>query len=186
MTNALLVYYSYITNIFLVYHCTINYRVLATNWKQCVQNAKHKKQPITKKGARCALRPRNDVWPYIYIRHQIVRNEFEIGDVSTDFSKRTSWWAREDLGRARTWKSMKNGCVCLMYTNTINYYKCIELISFWKKLGASWTKRWCPRSPNWYRSSNGHIIRVKQNADTKTFKSGSISIGFAWDRMQNW
>jgi hypothetical protein len=115
-----------------------------------------------------------------------VRNEFEIGDVSTDFSKRTSWWAREDLGRARTWKSMKNGCVCLMYTNTINYYKCIELISFWKKLGASWTKRWCPRSPNWYRSSNGHIIRVKQNADTKTFKSGSISIGFAWDRMQNW
>jgi hypothetical protein len=24
-----------------------------------------------------------------------------------DFSRRTSWWARENLGRIRTWKSMR-------------------------------------------------------------------------------
>jgi hypothetical protein len=44
----------------------------------------------------------------IYKRHQVVINELEIGAVGTDFSRWTSWWARENPGRARTWKSMKN------------------------------------------------------------------------------
>jgi hypothetical protein len=50
----------------------------------------------------------------IYKWHQIVINELEIGAVCTDFSRRTSWWARENSGRARTWRSMKTGDVCEM------------------------------------------------------------------------
>jgi hypothetical protein len=44
--------------------------------------------------------------------------ELEIGFIGTDFSRRTSWWARENPGRARTWKSMKNDDFCEMYSNT--------------------------------------------------------------------
>jgi hypothetical protein len=44
----------------------------------------------------------------MYERHQIVICELEIWAVGTDFSRRTSRWAREDPGRARTWKSMRN------------------------------------------------------------------------------
>jgi hypothetical protein len=88
-----------------------------------------------------------------YKRHQIVITELEIGAVGTDFSRRTPWWAREDPGRARTWKSMKNKHLFKMYTNTENDHKCTDLIYFWMKLGASWTRRWCPTSPQWSRSS---------------------------------
>jgi hypothetical protein len=35
--------------------------------------------------------------------------KLEIGAIGIDFSRRTSWWVREGLRRARTWKSMKNG-----------------------------------------------------------------------------
>jgi uncharacterized NAD(P)/FAD-binding protein YdhS len=38
----------------------------------------------------------------IYKRHQIAITELEFGAVGTDVSRRTSWWAREDPGRART------------------------------------------------------------------------------------
>jgi hypothetical protein len=47
-------------------------------------------------------------------------DELEIAAVGTDVSRRTSWWAREDPGRARTWKSMKNKHVLEMYKNTKN------------------------------------------------------------------
>jgi hypothetical protein len=40
--------------------------------------------------------------------------------VGTDFPRRTSWWAREDPGRAITWKSMKNGHLFEMYINSKN------------------------------------------------------------------
>jgi hypothetical protein len=40
----------------------------------------------------------------IYKRDQFLITELEIGVVDTDFSRRTSWWAREDQGRAGTWK----------------------------------------------------------------------------------
>jgi hypothetical protein len=54
----------------------------------------------------------------IHKRHQIVKiAELEIGAVGTDFSRRTSWRAREDLGRARTWKSMNNVHFSEMGTN---------------------------------------------------------------------
>jgi hypothetical protein len=43
--------------------------------------------------------------------------ELEIGAIGTDISRRTSWWAREDLGKARTRKSMKNSHCFEMYTN---------------------------------------------------------------------
>jgi hypothetical protein len=56
----------------------------------------------------------------MYKRHQIVKAELEIGAVGADFSRRTSWWAREDPGRARTWKSMKNMHFPEMYTNAKN------------------------------------------------------------------
>jgi hypothetical protein len=52
-----------------------------------------------------------------YKRHQLVITELEIGAVGTDFSRRTSWWEREDPGRARTWKSMKNMNFSEMYTH---------------------------------------------------------------------
>jgi hypothetical protein len=42
----------------------------------------------------------------IYKWHQMI-TELEIGAVGTDFSRRTSWWAREVPGRANKWKSMK-------------------------------------------------------------------------------
>jgi hypothetical protein len=54
----------------------------------------------------------------IYKRHQILITELEIWTASTDFSRRTSWWAREDPGRARTWKSMKNMHFSEMSTNS--------------------------------------------------------------------
>jgi hypothetical protein len=45
----------------------------------------------------------------IHERHQIAINELEIGAVGTNLlSMRKSRWAREDPGRARTWKSMNN------------------------------------------------------------------------------
>jgi hypothetical protein len=53
----------------------------------------------------------------IYERHQIVITELEIGAVVTDFSRRMSWWVREDPGRARTWKSMKHMHFSEVYTN---------------------------------------------------------------------
>jgi hypothetical protein len=34
--------------------------------------------------------------------------DLEIGAVGIDFSRRRSWWARENPERARTWKSMKS------------------------------------------------------------------------------
>jgi hypothetical protein len=71
------------------------------------------------------------------MRHQIAITELEIGAVGTDFSRRTSWWAREDLERARTWKSMKNGYLFEMYTNSKNDQQCTEIKYFWTKLGAS-------------------------------------------------
>jgi hypothetical protein len=43
----------------------------------------------------------------IYKRHQVVIDALEIGAVGTDFSKRTSWWARQDPGGAKTWKSIE-------------------------------------------------------------------------------
>jgi hypothetical protein len=43
---------------------------------------------------------------HIQKQHRLVITELEIGAVGTDFSRRTSWRAREDPGRARTWKSM--------------------------------------------------------------------------------
>jgi hypothetical protein len=46
-----------------------------------------------------------------------VINEFEIGAVGTDCSRQTSWWARENPGRARTWKLMKNIHFSENYTN---------------------------------------------------------------------
>jgi hypothetical protein len=52
----------------------------------------------------------------MYKRHQIVINELEIGAVGTNFSWRTSWWAREDPAKARTCKSMNTEHVFEMYT----------------------------------------------------------------------
>jgi hypothetical protein len=49
-------------------------------------------------------------------------NELEIGAVGTDFSRRTSWWARENLGRSRKWKSMIN-MHSEMYTDAKSYPK---------------------------------------------------------------
>jgi hypothetical protein len=63
--------------------------------------------------------------------------ELEIGAVGTDFSRRMSWWARENPGWARTWKSMKNGDRFEMYTHAKNILKTLEFIYFWMKLGAS-------------------------------------------------
>jgi hypothetical protein len=64
--------------------------------------------------------------------------ELEIGAVGTDFSRRTSWWAREDTVRASTWKSMKT---CLK-TNTFDKFPnrqseetCIKIMYFWMNLG---------------------------------------------------
>jgi hypothetical protein len=71
------------------------------------------------------------------MRNQIVIAELEISAVGTDFSRRTSWWARENPGRARTWKSMKNKHFSEMYTNAANYQQLMKIIDFWMKLGAS-------------------------------------------------
>jgi hypothetical protein len=67
-------------------------------------------------GARSACLPRKKPLT-IYKLHQIVITELEIGAVGTDCSRRTSWRAREDPERARTWKSMKNMHVSEMYTH---------------------------------------------------------------------
>jgi hypothetical protein len=47
-----------------------------------------------------------------------VITDLEIGSIGTDFSRGTSWWAREDSGRARTWKSMKHINFSQMYDQT--------------------------------------------------------------------
>jgi hypothetical protein len=60
---------------------------------------------------------KNTLTIYIYQRHQIVIAELEIGAAGADFSRRTSWWAREDPGRARTWKSMKS----------MHFLRCIQM-----------------------------------------------------------
>jgi hypothetical protein len=73
----------------------------------------------------------------IYERHQIAINELEVGAVGTDFSRRPSGWAREDPGRARTWKSMKNMHFSEMYTNARSNQQFIKLIYFWIKLNTS-------------------------------------------------
>jgi hypothetical protein len=63
----------------------------------------------------------------IYERYQIVIAELEIGAVGTVYSRRLSWWARENPGKARTWKSMKN----------VHLLTHVEFVYFWMKLGAS-------------------------------------------------
>jgi hypothetical protein len=77
----------------------------------------------------------------IYKQHQIATDELEIGAIGTDFSWRTSWWARENLGRSRTWKSMKNIHFSEIYTNERRNQHLIKIIDFWMKLGASCTRR---------------------------------------------
>jgi hypothetical protein len=66
-------------------------------------------------GGNNSLLPTEQKHLTIYNRHQIVIHELELGAVCTDFSKRTSWRARENPGRARTWKSMKNMHFSEMY-----------------------------------------------------------------------
>jgi hypothetical protein len=73
----------------------------------------------------------------VYKRHKFVIDELEIEVDGTDFSRQTSWWAREDLGKAKTWKSMKNMHVSEMYTNARNNQTCINIRCFWMNLGAS-------------------------------------------------
>jgi hypothetical protein len=51
-------------------------------------------------GKSCHLSKKNQL--NMYKRHQIVIDELEIRSIGTDFSRQTSWWAREDPGRART------------------------------------------------------------------------------------
>jgi hypothetical protein len=65
-----------------------------------------------------------------YERYQIVIDELEIGAVGTDFSRRTSGWAREDPGRVRTWRSMKNMHFSEMYTNATSNHKSIQIKYF--------------------------------------------------------
>jgi hypothetical protein len=50
----------------------------------------------------------------IYKRHQMVITELEIGAAGTDFSRRTSWWAREDL------EGPEHGKTC-------TFMKCIQM-----------------------------------------------------------
>jgi hypothetical protein len=80
---------------------------------------------------------RNKKSVIIYKRHQIVITELEIVAVGTDILRRTSWWAREDLGKARTWKSIKNMHFSEMYTNAKNDPTSIKIMYCWMKLGAS-------------------------------------------------
>jgi hypothetical protein len=70
-------------------------------------------------GARIVSFPIKKPWN-IYKRHQIVITELGLGAVGTDFSRRTSWWARENPGRARRRKSMRNIHFSEMYTNAKN------------------------------------------------------------------
>jgi hypothetical protein len=81
-----------------------------TNWSGFVGFVK------TKSGSKNCLFSRKKPLT-IYKLHQIVIAELEIGAVGTDFSRRTPWWARENSGRARTWKTMKNMHFSEMYTN---------------------------------------------------------------------
>jgi hypothetical protein len=80
-------------------------------------------------GARTACFPRKKPLT-TYERYQIVIDELEIGAVGTDFSRRTSGWAREDPGRVRTWRSMKNMHFSEMYTNATSNHKSIQIKYF--------------------------------------------------------
>jgi hypothetical protein len=66
-------------------------------------------------------------------RHQIVMTELEIGAVGSDFSSRTSWWARENPGRARTWKSMEKRRLVV---------KCIQLQKVLNNVSSSYSSGW--------------------------------------------
>jgi hypothetical protein len=86
-------------------------------------------------GENCFLSKNNPL--NIYKPHQIEMTELEIGAFGTDFSRRTSWWAREDPGRAKPWKSMENEHLCSNAYKFKKLLKCNEFKYFWMRLGAS-------------------------------------------------
>jgi hypothetical protein len=80
----------------------------------------------------------------IYKRYRIVITELEIGAVGTDFSRQTSQLAREDPGRARTWKSMKNQHLFEMYTNTKNAQTIYRIHIFLDETGCVLNEKMVP------------------------------------------
>jgi hypothetical protein len=75
-------------------------------------------------GARIVFRPREKHLTILFKRHPIIMTELKIGAVGTEFSKRTSWWARAGPGR---WNSMKNG----------HLLKCMQLQQVTKHISKS-------------------------------------------------